>query len=334
MRTAAVAPFVLGLALVLPQPVTGQQNPFKLPRSRGSVQVDYAFAGDMQGTGQRIVSGDRILTHQTTTGKFFGKTSTQDTWSLMTPDSMYNADLVKKTGTRAPNMLPAMARAYDGLDGAAKQRLHQNMQDMAQMISRAFGAGTVLTGEKGGTKTYAGEKCEERTFGSFSVCNMEGAATVPLHVSGSFLCVNFEQTATAVRRSAPPASAFDPPAGVTFSDAVMYNADSLARGYVSYLASQELSDSLAKARTELASRPQGASSSGPAAAPRQPTAEERAQQRQACEALKNFDLGKEMRAATHRVVEDAVKEGLKEKQNQVEQGAKEKIKGLIRRPHF
>jgi hypothetical protein len=50
--------------------------------------------------------------------------------------------------------------------------------------------------------------------------------------------------------------------------------------------------------------------------------------------LKNFDLGKEMRAATHRVVEDAVKEGLKEKQNQVESGAKEKIKGLIRRPHF
>ena len=331
MRTTAVAAFVI--AFVLAQPLAAQQNPFKLPHSRQSVQVDYAFAGNMQGTGQRIVSGDRILTHQTTTGKFFGKTSTQDTWSLLTPDSMYNADLVKKTGTRGPNMLPAMARAYDGLDGAAKQRLHQNMQDMAQMISRAFGAGTVLTGEKGETKTYAGEKCEERTFGSFSVCNMEGATAVPLHVSGSFLCVDFEQTATAVRKSAPPASAFDPPAGITFSESPMYNADSLARGYVTYLASQELADSLAKARTQMAASPQGASSA-PAAAPRQPTAEERAQQRQACEALKNFDLGKEMSAATHRVVGDAVKEGLKEKQNQVESGAKEKIKGFIKRPHF
>lgn len=331
MRITAAAPFVL--ALVFVQPLAAQQNPFKVPHSRQSIQVDYAFAGNMQGTGQRIVSGDRILSHQTTTGKFFGKTSTQDTWSLMTPDSMYNADLVKKTGTRGPNMLPAMARAYDGLDGAAKQRLHQNMQDMAQMISRAFGAGTVLTGEKGETKTYAGEKCEERTFGSFSICNMEGTA-VPLHVSGSLLCVDFEQTATAVRRSAPPASAFDPPAGVTFTDAVMYNADSLARGYVTYLSSQELADSLAKARAQLAASPQGASAGGSAAAPRQPTPEERAQQRQACEALKNFDLGKEMSAATHRVVDDAVKEALKEKQNQVESGAKDKIKGFIRRPHF
>lgn len=331
MRTTAVAPLVL--ALVLVQPLAAQQNPFKLPHSRQSLQVDYAFAGNMQGTGQRIVSGDRMLTHQTTTGKFFGKTSTQDTWSLLTPDSMYNADLVKKTGTRGPNMLPAMARAYDGLDGAAKQRLHQNMQDMAQIISRAFGAGTVLTGEKGETKTYAGEKCEERTFGSFSICNMEGTS-VPLHVSGSLFCVDFEQTATAVRRSAPPASAFDPPAGVTFTESMMVNADSLARGYVGYLASQELADSLAKARAQMATAPQGSSASGPAAAPRQPTAEERAQQRQACEALKNFDLGKEMSAATHRVLDDAVKEGLKEKQNQVESGAKEKIKGFIRRPHF
>jgi hypothetical protein len=41
-----------------------------------------------------------------------------------------------------------------------------------------------------------------------------------------------------------------------------------------------------------------------------------------------------MSEATNRVVGDAVKEALKEKQNQVESGAKEKIKGLIRRPHF
>ena len=331
MRITAVAPLVLAFALV--QPVAAQQNPFKLPRSRGSVQVDYAFAGNIQGTGQRIVSGDRILDHQTTTGKFFGKTSSQDTWTLMTPDSMYSADLVKKTGTRSPNMLPAMARAYDGLDGAGKQRLHQNMQDMAQMISRAFGTGTVMSGEKGETKTYAGEKCEERTFGSFSVCTMEGAGTVPLHVSGSLFCMDFEQTATAVRRSAPPASAFDPPAGIAFREAAMVNSDSLARGYVTYLASQELSDSLAKAKAQMASSPQGAGGVTPAAA-RQPTPEERAQQRQACEALKNFDLGKAMSDATHRVVGDAVKEALKERQNQAEQGAKEKIKGLIRRPHF
>jgi hypothetical protein len=330
MRTA-VAPLALSffLSVAPPGALLSQQNPFKLTRGK-PIQVDYVFAGNVTGTGQRTVSADRVLDHQTTTGKFFGKTSTNDTWMLITPDSVYNADLIKKTGTRGPNMLPLMARAYDDLDGTAKQRLQHNLQDMSQIIARAFGTGTVMTGEKGETKTYAGEKCDERTFGSFTICNMQGASGVPLHVSGSLLCVDFEQTATAVRKGEPAGSAFAPPAGVAFRDAPMGNVDSLARGYVQYLASQQLTDSLAAARTRMASTP-ATPASGPAPAP---TAEERAQQRQACEALKNFDLGKEMRAATNRVLGDAVHDALKEKQNQVESGAREKVKGFIRRPHF
>jgi hypothetical protein len=41
-----------------------------------------------------------------------------------------------------------------------------------------------------------------------------------------------------------------------------------------------------------------------------------------------------MRAATNRVLGDAVRDALKEKQNQVESGAREKVKGFIKRPHF
>lgn len=334
MRTAVVAPLALSFMLAVPTldvpALLSQQNPFKLPRGK-AVQVDYAFAGNVTGTGQRTVSGDRMPEHQTTTGKFFGKTSTNDTWMLITPDSVYSADLTKKTGTRGPNMLPVMARAYDDLDGTAKHRLQQNLQDMSQMISRAFGTGTIVSGDKGETKTYAGEKCDERTFGSFSICTMQGAGAVPLHISGSLLCVDFEQTATAVRKGEPDGSAFAAPAGVVFRDVPMGNTDSLARGYVQYLASQALTDSLAAAKARMASAP-AAPATGPAPPP--PTAEERAQQRQACEALKNFDLGKEMRAATNRVLGDAVKDALKDKQNQVEAGAREKVKGFIKRPHF
>ena len=333
MRRNVVVPSLAIMLLIAGPELLSQQNPFKPSRGKVSaVQVDYAFAGNVTGTGQRIVSGDRMLDHQTTTGKFFGKTSTNDTWMLSTPDSVYTADLVKKTGTRGPNMLPVMARAYDDLDGTAKHRLQQNLQDMSQMIARAFGTGTVMSGDKGETKTYAGEKCDERTFGSFSICTMQGAAAVPLHVSGSLLCVDFEQTATAVRKGEPDASAFAPPGGIVFREAVTGNVDSLARGYVQYLASQALTDSLAAAKARMpAAQPGTTSGPAPAAAP---TPEERAQQRQACEALKNFDLGREMRAATNRVLGDAVHDALKEKQTQVESGAREKVKGFIRRPHF
>ncbi len=332
MYRNALVSSLIAVSLVAGPQLLSQQNPFKISRGKVSaVQVDYAFAGNVTGTGQRIISGDRMLDHQTTTGKFFGKTSTNDTWMLVTPDSVYSADLVKKTGSRGPNMLPVMAKAYDDLDGTAKHRLQQNLQDMSQMIARAFGTGTVLSGEKGETKTYAGEKCDERTFGSFSICTMQGAAAVPLHVSGSLLCVDFEQTATAVRKGEPDGSAFAPPSGIAFREAVQGNVDSLARGYVQYLSSQALTDSLAAAKARMASA-QPAGAPGPAPAP--PTAEERAQQRQACEALKNFDLGREMRAATNRVLGDAVRDALKDKQNQVEAGAREKVKGFIKRPHF
>ena len=172
--------------VVAASPLAAQANPFKLPKNKISAMgVSYAYAGDMQGTGEKAISKDRIVSHETTTTKFFGKTSTTDSWTLFTPDWNYTADLTKKTGLKMPNMLPHMEKAYDDLDGTSKQRLHQNMQDMAQMISRAFGSQTLWSGEKtGATKTYAGETCEEHTFGGFSVCSMKDAPAVPLHLQG------------------------------------------------------------------------------------------------------------------------------------------------------
>jgi hypothetical protein len=329
----------LGTVLVLlASAASAQQNPFKLPKNNTPVSVQYTYTGDMQGTGQRVVSKDRVMAHESTTGKFFGKTSTMDTWTLITPDSSYSADLTKKTGVAAPNVFPYMAKAYDDLDKTSKQRLHQNMQDMVQMISRAFGTQAMWSDEKTATRTYAGEKCDERTFGTFSICSMQGAPAVPLHVSGSMLCVNYEETATAVKKGEPAAVEFAAPAGVTFQgDSNLANPDSMARGFVKYLASQELADSIAKAKSEMASQSNASNASNTSttsAGTREPTPEEREQQRQACEALKNFNLGKAMSDATKQVFSEAVNEAVQEKKAEAKEDAKQKIKGLIKKPHF
>src|SRR5712691_1273651 len=326
---------VLGL---LASSAAAQQNPFNLPRSNTPVAVEYSYTGDMQGTGQRAVSHDRVMEHRNTTGKFFGKTSTTESWTLITPDSSYSADLTKKTGVAAPNVLPYMAKAYDALDGTSKQRLHQNMQEMVQLISRAFGTQAMWSDEKVATKTYAGEKCDERTFGSFSICSMQSAPAVPLHVSGSLMCVNYEETATAVKKGEPPASDFAPPTGVTFrGDSNLANPDSMAKGFVKYLASQELADSIAKAKSEMASRSNASNASNASATnatTHEPTPEEREQQRQACEALKNFNLGKTMSDATKQVFSEAVHEAVQEKKAEAKEDAKQKVKGLFKKPHF
>jgi hypothetical protein len=327
---------VLGAVLgLVASSAAAQQNPFKLPKNNTSVAVEYSYTGDMQGTGQRAISHDRVVQHQTTTGKFFGKTSTMDSWTLVTPDSSYSADLTKKTGVAGPNVLPHMAKAYDDLDGASKQRLHQNMQDMVQMISRAFGTQAMWSDEKVATKTYAGEKCDERTFGSFSICSMQSVPAVPLHVSGSLLCVDYEETATSVKKGDPPASDFAPPAGITFrTDSNMANPDSMARGFVKYLASQELADSIAKAKSEMAKQSNASNASTTNAPPRELTPEEREQQRKACEALKNFDLGKAMSDATKQVFSEAAHEVVQEKKAEAKEDAKQKIKGIFKKPHL
>jgi hypothetical protein len=337
-RLAVVAAFALGASPLVAGTLVAQGNPFKLPKNKVSnLEVSYAYTGDTQGTASRAISKDRIVSHEQTTSKFFGKTTNTDSWTLFTPDASYSADLLKKTGVKRPNVLPYMEKAYDNLDGTSKQRLHQNMKDMAQMISQAFGAQALAAGEKGEVKTYAGEKCEEHSFGPFSVCSMQDAPAVPLHMKGDILCVNFEQTATSVKKAEPPASAFEPPAGITFAeDTNLASPDSMARGFVNYLASQQLADSIAKAKAEMAKQQQSqASSSGGAEEkPRELTPEEKEQQRQACEALKNFDLGKTMANAGKSVVNEAVNEAVEEKKSEVKNDAKNKIKGFIKKPHF
>jgi hypothetical protein len=98
------------LGLLVSSAAAAQQNPFKLPKKNTSVAVEYSYTGDMQGTGQRAISHDRVMEHRSTTGKFFGKTSTTDSWTLITPDSSYSADLTKKTGVAGPNVLPHMPK--------------------------------------------------------------------------------------------------------------------------------------------------------------------------------------------------------------------------------
>jgi hypothetical protein len=333
MRCFAV---VASLAVVA-SPLAAQGNPFKLPKNKiNAIQVSYSYSGDMQGTAERAISKDKIVSRETTTSKMFGQTSNTDSWNLYTSDWSYSADLTKKTGVKRPNMLPYLEKAYDGLDGTAKNRLLQNMHDMAQIIGRAFGTQALSGIEKGQTKTIAGEQCEERSFAGFSVCSMQDAPAIPLHLEGNLFCMSFEETATSVKRADPPASAFEPPAGITFqSDTNLANPDSMARGFVTYLASQQLADSLAKAKAEMAKEtPTSTASSGTNEQPKELTPEEKEQQRKACEQLKNFDLGKTMAAAGKSVVSEAVNEAAKEKEAEVKNSAKNKIKGILKKPHL
>jgi hypothetical protein len=298
MRQALLAALATA-ALAVPAPA--QQNPFKLPKANLQGEVKYDLGGDTKGTAYTAFDATRQVNRSTSTVRMMGKETTTSTWTLVTADSMFTADLERKTGTAAPNLLPYLAKAYDGLDKGGKQRFHENLKDMSAMFSRALGVSSFgASGERRAEKTIAGEACEEREFMGFSICAMKRAPTISLRTAGSLVCYRFEETATSVNLGAPPESAFERPAGVRFeSDRLMENPDSAARGFVGYLASQALSDSLAAARQEL----EAARAEAGGGERTELTEAERAQMEAACETLRNFDMNKAMAAAGKAMVE-------------------------------
>ncbi len=310
---------------------SAQPNPFKLPKSNIKAQVTYQLTGDQKGTSETAFDGGRMMTRTTSTIKMMGKETKSSDWTMVTEDSMYTADLNKKEGYAGPNLLPHYAKAYDGLDGSGKRRFHDNMKEMGALMSKAFNIGSMGSlGDKLGEQTIAGEVCENHKFLSFEVCSMKRGPQVPLRTAGDLVCFRFEQTATSVSLSAPPSSVWEKPAGIEFKPMLGQDADSAAQGMVGYLASQQLSDSLAAAKAELEkAKAEAAVSGDPKAGEARPlTDEEKAQMKQACEMLKNFDMNKalagawkEMKKALGNAAVDAAK-----------QSATSRLKGLIKKP--
>lgn len=306
MRRASTLAILAALGAALP--AAAQGNPFKFPlRALPAYTVEYSYGGDMTGTGRATSGGDRMASTQTVTAKFFGKTSTTTNWSLTDPEVIWNADLDKKKGTKMVNPLPSMAKAYDELDGAGKARFQENIQSMSAFVTRAL-PGTPFEGKTTGTKTIAGESCTVKQFGAFTFCTMD-KAPVALYSAGSMFCVDFEQTATSVSRSTD-ATLFEPPAGIKWTeDLDRARADSSARAWIQQLASKELADSLAAAKAKAKEAGAGEGEMTPE------------QQKQMCDALKNFDLGKAMSNAFKNAMADAGKNALKSG-----------LRGLIKRP--
>lgn len=327
MRYVVLVAVLAGFAL----PATAQPNPFKLPKGgiKGGITVTYALSGDLSGTAMLSGDGERLVHRQTGSLKLMGKTSSIDSWTLTTPDSSYRVDLAKKQGFVTANLFPAFAEAYDGLDGAAKKRLHQNMEDMGAMLSRGFNLAGLNAGEKLSSKSYAGQECEEHRFGPMLICTMS-KAPILLHSQLSLVCMNFEETATEIRLGAPPPEAFAPPAGITWKpDPNLQKPDSMARGFVLYLASQQLADSIAKAKAaaEAAQAPAGQ----PGHAPK-PTPAQQAQVQQACEFFKNLDIGKVMADATNQMAKEMADAAKQAAIDAAKNAGTNKLKGLFKKP--
>jgi len=218
--------------------------------------ITYSLSGSLSGTEELALDGTRTARRSATSMKMFGKTVTTESLALMTEDSVYSVDLSKKTGVALPNYGPLLADEYDRLSGKQKKQLQQNMELAAQSLGAAFGMGNIAQANKVvGQETVAGQACEVRKFGDWSVCALAADPSIALKTSGEIMCMEMNTVATsATINQGAPADKFAMPSGVNWTAAdtsVTRDPKATAKQMLEMLSSEEFRDSLLAAQKDM-----------------------------------------------------------------------------------
>jgi hypothetical protein len=215
MRSLSV--LLLGSALV-PMPVTAQDNPFAL--TGGSVksahivyQVTSKDAQAQAASYEVGLTGERYIMRMVTPFEMAGKKDTVRFVVVSTRDSQYTYSSMggQSEGQVSPLLRPHLARAYAALDAAAKARFRENVKlATANAGSSDADAYITLIGDKAGSETIAGHKCEVYKTRSSSACVIPRAPMVMLRWQESKQGLNLIAKRVALNGPVPPALAVLP----------------------------------------------------------------------------------------------------------------------------
>ena len=187
---------VIPLSLMLAGPLAAQENPFAL--TGGSVKSAYITydltTKTKQGspsTWELGVAADRMIMRMVVPFEAGGKKDTVRTLAVTTRDSQYTYTRMTSQpadGEVSPLLRPYLAREYAALDAAGKARFRQNVQLLAKSESGSssdMDALISLTGEKTGSETIGGHRCDVYKRGDVTACVIPNAPMVMLRWSNA-----------------------------------------------------------------------------------------------------------------------------------------------------
>ena len=187
---------VIPLGLILAaSPLAAQDNPFAL--TGGSVKSAYIIydlttktkQGGAASSWELGVAPDRMIIRMAVPFEMGGKRDTLRTLAVTTRDSQYTYTRMTSQpgdGEVSPLLRPYLAREYAALDAAGKARFKENVKLMAKTESGSnsdMDALISLTGEKTGTETVGGHKCDVYKRGDVTACVVPNAPMVMLRWS-------------------------------------------------------------------------------------------------------------------------------------------------------
>jgi hypothetical protein len=205
-----VAPLALLLAA---SPLAAQVNPFAF--TGGSVKTAYIVYDivseqpQTQGaTFELGVAPDRWIMRTVTPFEVAGKKDTMRVLAVTTRDSQYTVSAMggQRDGEAGPLMRPHLAREYAALSSAAKARFRENLRlavqtggssDVEQYIT--------LLGDKAGSETVAGHKCDVYKTKKATACVLPQAPGVMLRWANNEDKVNLVAKKVTINGPIPPA---------------------------------------------------------------------------------------------------------------------------------
>jgi hypothetical protein len=209
---------VLALSgMLLAGPLAAQDNPFAL--TGGAVKSAYIVydvsSKDKQAQGASYevgVAPDRWIMRMVTPFELGGKKDTARVIMVTTKDSQYTYSTLGAAaaeGEVSPTLRPHLARAYAGLNAAGKARFRENVKlAVAAGGSSDADAFMTLIGEKGGSETILGHKCDVYRTRTTTACVVPNAPMVMLRWQDA------KQGVNAVARKVTLNSPIPPPLGL------------------------------------------------------------------------------------------------------------------------
>ncbi|MDD9304045.1 MAG: hypothetical protein HUK40_17535 [Desulfobacter sp.] len=188
------------------------ENPWDRKLPFKSATVKYKVAGSMKGEKTLYVKdyGRTSAEYSTVTMKVFGMSQDQKEIIITTPDWVYSADLIEKTGTKQTNMNKFMKEEYNKLSSSDQKKLVKN--------SEAMGISTIedLNGtvEKNAVNIL-GYDCDKVTVMGTTAYNISGSA-LPLKIQGDTMGIKIFQEAVNLSTGSVLSSKFNLPPGIEF----------------------------------------------------------------------------------------------------------------------
>jgi hypothetical protein len=179
--------------LLLAAPLAAQDNPFAFTGGAvKSAYIIYDVTGKKaQGPGASYqyevgVAPDRWIMKTVTPFEIAGKKDTMRLLVVTTRDSQYKYTSMsgEREGEVSPTLRPHLAREYAALNAAGKTRFRENLQLMTQSDQMGSSSDAdlfiTISGEKAGSETIAGHKCDVYKRDNVNACVVPGAPMVML----------------------------------------------------------------------------------------------------------------------------------------------------------